>query len=144
MKKYEKGNRIPVRAQQIWLILCAHAVLKPDGEYEPSGGWSGWGRGIITYGDLAKQMNMNPKAGVTLSKHLGIIGLYCQQENLPPLNTIAVNDQTGDPGIGRIETEGFSKDQKKVLKAEWFSIRPPTIRAFRAVYDQNYKISLSA
>lgn len=65
MKTYDKGDRIPVRAQQMWLILTAQAVLKPDGDYEEGAGWSGWGRGIISYGGLAIQMGMNPKAGVT-------------------------------------------------------------------------------
>ncbi|MBW3243504.1 hypothetical protein KUV57_12595 [Epibacterium sp. DP7N7-1] len=136
MKQYVKGDRIPVRAQQMWLILTAQAVFKPDGEYERGAGWSGWGPGIITYGDLAKEMGMSPKAGFTFSKHLGLIGYYCQQNELPPLNAIAVNDEAGVPGYGVVESEGFKKDQEKVWKEPWLSYRPPSIKALRDVYDQ--------
>jgi hypothetical protein len=141
MKKYDRGDRIPVRAQQMWLILTAQAVLKPDGDYEEGAGWSGWGRGIISYGALATQMGMNSKAGVTFSRHLGLLGFYCQQEGLPPLNVIAVNAVTGIPGYGVVETEGFEKDQEKVLNEPWFSYRPPSIKALRDVYDEHIAVS---
>ncbi|NOD84026.1 hypothetical protein [Ruegeria sp. HKCCD6119] len=141
MKFYKKGDRIPARAQQIWLILTAHAVLKPDGIYEEDSGWSGWGKGLISYGDLAVLMGMDKRAAVTLSKHLGVIGYYCKQEGLPPLNVIAVNDETGEPGFGVVETSGFEKDQMSVWDARWFSYRPPTIRALRAVYDEHFASS---
>lgn len=137
MKTYQRGDRIPERAQQIWLILTAHAVLKPQRPNEPGVSWSGKGKGLITYGDLAEAMGMSVKAAVTLGKHLGVIGHYCQQEGLPPLNAIAVNLTTGEPGYGVVETEGYKIDQKKVLKFDWFSLRPPTIRALRAVYDEH-------
>ena len=141
MKTYEKGDRIPVRAQQIWLILAAHAVLKPNGDYKKNAGWSGKGKGLITYGDLAEQMGMDRKAAVSLGKHLGVIGYYCKQEGLPPLNAIAVNETTGEPGYGVVETEGFENDQKKVWKTNWFSYRPPSVRALRAVYDDHIAMS---
>lgn len=135
MKTYKRGDRIPERAQQIWLILAAHAVLKPDRPNVTGRGWSGKGKGLIAYGDLAEAMGMSAKAGLTLSRHLGLIGYFCQQEGLPPLNAIAVNVATGTPGSGVIETDGYRADQKNVLKFDWFSLRPPTIRALRAVYD---------
>lgn len=141
MKAYVKGDRIPVRAQQIWLILAAHAVLKPDGKHEAGAGWSGWGSGKITYGDLAKEMGMSPKAGVTLAKHLGVLGHYCQEQGLPPINAIAVSDSTGDPGYGVVETEGFVEDQRKVWETDWFSYRPPSVKALRDVYDRYIAIS---
>ncbi|WP_417699892.1 hypothetical protein [Pseudophaeobacter sp.] len=141
MKEYSRGDRVPVRSQQIWLILTAHAVLKPSGEYEEGAGWSGWKPGLITYGDLAKQMGMDPKAGMTLGRHLGVIGYYCQQEKLPPLNAIAVNDTTGEPGYGVVETEGFTRDQNRVWKEPWFSYRPPSIKALRDVYDKHISVS---
>jgi len=140
MKTYKRGDRIPVRAQQIWLILTAHAVLKPNRDYEEGGGWSGWGLGLITYGDLAEQMGMDRQAANTLSKHLGVVGLFCQQESLPPLNVIVVNGDSGQPGFGVVETKGFEKDQERVWSTDWFSFRPPTIRALRAVYDEHFAL----
>jgi hypothetical protein len=141
MKKYKKGDRIPVRAQQIWHILTSHAVLKPDGQYESDGGWSGWGKGLITYSDLAEQMGMSRNAGRTLSRHLGLIGFFCIENNLPPLNTIVINDDTGIPGKGVVEKKGFSKDQKNVLDHPWFSYRPPTIGVLKNLYDEHIAIA---
>ncbi len=138
MKHYEEGNRIPVRSQQVWNILAAQATLKPIREkYEADGGWSGWGKGLITYGDLAELMGMNRKAGFTLGKHVGIVAYYCKENGLPPLNSIVVNDQSGEPGHAVVETDGFQIDQIKVLDGmNWFSIRPPSIRALREVYEK--------
>jgi hypothetical protein len=141
VKRYAAGDRIPVRAQQIWLILTAHAVLKPERSAEGNGGWSGVGRGLITYGDLAEQMGMSRKAAVTLSKHLGVLGFYCQEEGLPPINTIVVASNHGEPGFGVVETDGFVKDQKKVWKTDWFSIRPPTIKKLRDIYEEHLVVS---
>jgi hypothetical protein len=85
-------------------------------------------------------MRLDPRAGFTFSRHLGLIGYYCQQEGLPPLNAIAVNDTSGEPGYGVIETEGFAEDQKKVWKEPWFSYRRPSIKALRDVYDEHIAV----
>lgn len=98
------------------------------------------GKGLITYGALAKQMDMNPRAGITLTRHLGLIGTFCKENNLPPLNVIVINDDTGSPGDGVIEAKGYSRDQQDVLNHPWFSYRPPTIRALREVYDKHFAI----
>jgi hypothetical protein len=140
MKEYKSGDRIPMRTQQAWLILSAHAVLKPVRDYEDGAGWSGWEVGLITYGDLAEQMGMNRRAAVTLTKHLGVIGFFCQNEGLPPLNAIVVSGETGEPGHGVVETDGFTEDQKKVHSVDWFRYRPPTIGELKEVYNEHYVI----
>jgi hypothetical protein len=141
MRTFAKGDRIPLRVQQVWTILTAHAMLKPDGQNEAGAGWSGWGPGIVTYGDLAKQMGYDPKAAVVLAKHLGVIGYYCQENDLPPLNSIAVNSETGVPGYGVVETEGFERDQKSVHKTDWFAIKTPSVKSFRDVYERHIAVS---
>ncbi len=134
MKLYEKGDRIPVRAQQAWNILVGHASFKPTGTHDL--GWSNVGVGLITYSDLAIQMGMDSKAGVTLGRHLGVIGYYCQEQGIPPLNAIVVNKTTEAPGHGVVETLGYRKDQKDVLSFNWYMVRTPTTGALREIYDK--------
>lgn len=86
---------------------------------------------------------MDRRAAVGLSKHLGVIGYFCQQEGLPPLNVIAVNSETGEPGYGVVETDGYENDQKRVWATDWFSFRPPTIRTLREVYEKHFAVKQS-
>ena len=143
MKVYQKGDRIPVRAQQIWLILTAHAVLKPAGKYKKKVGWSGWRPGLITFGDIADQMGMNRKAGVTLVRHVALLGYYCQKNDLPPINVIAVNGGDGLLNEHAITTQGPDLDQKAVWEYNWFTLRPPTIRELTKIYEEKLAISRS-
>ena len=128
-KRYGKGDRIFVQAQQIWLILTSHSVFQPD--------TSEWGKGIITYSDLAELMGKSRQAARTLDRQLGTVGYYCLENGLPPLNAVVVNQETGMPGSYVVETKpgSWKRDQKKVLKQDWFSVRPPSIRALRLVYE---------
>ncbi|EKT62603.1 TPA: hypothetical protein ACS8CD_003590 [Providencia alcalifaciens] len=127
IKKFERGDRIYVQAQQIWLILVTLV------EHNKSSGVS-----TITYGELAEKMGHSSKqAGRTLGRQLGIIGQLCLLNDLPPLNCIVVNQQTKQPGsevvlssIGSIE-----KDQKAVFRTNWFNYRVPTAGTFRTVWE---------
>lgn len=130
LKKYADGDRLYTQAQQIWLILSAHAAFKPD--------TSDWGEGYITYGDLAELMGKSRLAGRTLARQLGIVGYYCLEHGLPPLNAIVVNQDTGLPGADVVLSEGstIKEDQEKVLTFNWFGVRPPTISMLRDVYER--------
>lgn len=121
LRRYGKGDRLYVQAQQIWLILCAQAVFRKR-----------W----LTYGDLAELMGKDRKAGRTLARQLGIVGYYCLNCGLPPLNAIVVNQKEDKPGWGVVLTPGNSveQDQDKVLKYAWLELRPPTIKALKDVY----------
>ncbi|HHR6132333.1 TPA: hypothetical protein ACS72K_003997 [Providencia alcalifaciens] len=127
IKTFERGDRIYVQAQQIWLILVTWV------EHNKSSGVS-----TITYGELAEKMGHSSKqAGRTLGRQLGIIGQLCLLNDLPPLNCIVVNQQTKQPGsevvlssIGSIE-----KDQKDVFKTNWFNLRVPTTGTFRKIWE---------
>jgi hypothetical protein len=57
--------------------------------------------GTMTYGRLAQAMGYpDRQAGITLARQLGIIGEYCKMNDIPPLNAIVVNQETGEPGSG--------------------------------------------
>ncbi len=54
-------------------------------------------RQIITYGQLAAQMDLHPRV---CRFFLGIIQDYCKENNIPPLQSLVVNQRTGVPGDG--------------------------------------------
>ena len=130
VRNYGKGDRLYVQAQQIWLILSSHAVFRAKESR------NGLPKGLLTYGDLAELMGKPRRAGYTLGRQLGIVGYYCLNCELPPLNVIVVNEKEEKPGWRVVWTPGSSvrKDQRKVLKYSWFELRPPTIKALKDVY----------
>jgi len=118
-----------IQAHQIWLILVGWVVLGCSGKM----GEQKKGSRLITYGELAVLMGYTAQSGVTLSKALAKIRNFCRQNNLPELNLIVVNFETGEPGDEASDADGKSivAEQKKVLETNWFGIRQPPIRAFR-------------
>ena len=131
VRKYRIGDRVYVQAQRIWLILSAHAALRRESRLP------GFAReGLLGYGDLAELMGKDRRAGITLTRQLGIVGVYCVGHGLPPLNVIVVNQDTQEPGADVVLAPGSSvrKDQKRVLDYDWFQLRPPSVKAFRDVY----------
>ena len=123
LRTYGAGDRLHVQAQRIWLILTA---------------WAHFREKTIEYGELAELMGKNPKAGVTLGRQLGIVGYYCLNNGLPPLNIIVVGQKTGAPGAEAVVTEGKTvrKDQKAVFKTDWFAIRSPSLKDLRETREE--------
>lgn len=132
LKTYGKGDRLEVQAQQIWLILTARAMLCP-----PTG--CDLRKSLLYYGDLAEAMGKDRKARMVLGRQLGIVGVYCIDHDLPPLNVIVVNQETGQPGSEVVISPGSSvqQDQRRVFRQDWFGIRPPSIKALKDVYYSN-------
>ena len=130
MKTYGTGDRLYVQAQQIWLILTAISTLKTN--------YSDLGGGKVTYGDLANLMGKSSLAGRTLSRQLGIVGYYCLENNLPALNAIVINKDTGAPGHDVVLTEGNSLETEltQIRNVNWFKYRAPTISKLRSVYEE--------
>lgn len=91
----------------------------------------------MSYGDLAELMGKPRRAARTLARQLGIVGLYCLENELPPLNVIVVNQKTQKPGHRVVITPESSvrRDQLRVLKYPWFRLHPPSINAFKDIYD---------
>ena len=128
--RYQTGDRVYVQAQRIWLILSSHAVLRREIRC------NGFRKGLVGYGDLAELMGKDRRAGITLTRQLGIVGHYCLEHELPPLNVIVVNQNTGEPGADVVLTPGNSirQDQRKVLRFPWFEMRPPSIKSLKDVF----------
>ena len=137
-REYGRGDRLYVQAQQIWIILSAHAVLRGKESL------NGLPKGLISYGDLADLMGKDRRAGHTLGRQLGIVGYYCLNCNLPPLNVIVVTEKEEEPGWRVVWTPGKSveDDQNKVLGYAWFKLRPPTIKALKDVYEKHLQVRL--
>jgi putative restriction endonuclease len=95
------------RALQIWQILVGKAA----------------NRQTLTYGQLAD--NLGFKGAGTLAHMLGHIMYFCQQNQLPPLTVLVVNQDTGLPGEGLTGAE-LNADREKVFRFRWYDLMPPT------------------
>ena len=123
IKSFGAGGRRFVQAQQVWLVLVAHVMHLP--------------KETITYGELAEKMKMSRLAGRTLNIPLGIVGEYCRVNNLPTLNSIVVNQETGVPGDHVVVRNGrtYKDEQDEVAETDWFNYRVPTTGTFRRVWE---------
>lgn len=135
-KRFGIGDQRHVQAQRVWLILTAHVMM----EWQ----WRGhsrrprrWDDVLITYGELAERMGMVSRAGQTLAIPLGIVGEYCRVNDLPTLNSIVVNQETGVPGDHVLVRDGktYKDEQREVMNTDWFAYRVPTTGAFRKVRE---------
>lgn len=123
-KKFKRGDRLYVQAQQIWLILVSKVMMQ---------------KSLITYGELAEYMGYSDRrAGHTLCRQLGIIAKYCILNKLPTLNTIVVINYTDMPGELVIVRPNYTvkQEQSAVFKENWFNVRVPTTGTFRKVWEQ--------
>jgi hypothetical protein len=123
IKRFSDSSKLAIQAQQIWLILCGYAMFAKK---------------KITYGELAQLMGYADKrAGHMLSRQLGIVGRYCKDNDIPPLNAIVVNAETGMPGHDVVVRDGQSPQQEidAVLGEDWFAFRVPTTGTFRKVWE---------
>ena len=126
IRKFALGDRVYVRAQQVWLILVAH-VMSTSGH---------WRRRLLTYGELAVRMGHDPRAGIGLGRELGVIGRYCIDNDLPALNCIVVGQETGAPGPGVLSRHGdWRQDASDAVRENWFEYRVPTTGTFRQVWE---------
>lgn len=67
------------------------------------------------------------------------IMVYCQQQDLPPLTIIVVN-QDGTPGEGftAASRHEFDRKREEVFSFDWFGIRPPSIEEFKQAWNLAY------
>lgn len=88
--------------------------------------------------DLALRMgHEDPYAGHRRSRQLSIIGKLRIGNNLPGLNVIVAGQATGQPGEHVVLREGFTvaREQRNVLKHNWFSVRVPRTGTYRQVWE---------
>src|SRR5262249_3139140 len=91
----------------------------------------------IPYGQVAKKMGKDPRAGRNLKVALGIVGEFCKLNDLPTLNSIVVNEKTGVPGDHVVLRDGHSaaQEQADAMRRNWFDFRVPTTGTFRQVWE---------
>jgi hypothetical protein len=128
-KFYDPGDRLYMQAQRIWLILVGYVIWRREftPELPP----------LITYGALAEQMGIDPRAGHTLGRQFGIVADFCVRNGLPALNAIVVTRGTREPGDGVVYTpeNTLSEEQRAVADFDWFKVRPLTTGTLRQVWE---------
>ena len=94
-------------------------------------------RRIYTYEGLAKALGMlGRRDPLRMAKLLGPIMHYCNQNELPPLTVLVVNQETGLPGPGlKVEGKNDDKDMDwhrvRVFKKNWHAITLPNPADFQ-------------
>ena len=111
---------VNVRAQQVWIILVGAAR----------------NRQTITYQNLAIRMGFNNKSRHILRQFLDPVSQYCQREGLPPLTSLVVSQESGQPGDGLLpfipKGSTFEAERERVYQHDWYRYIPPSPDDFRA------------
>jgi hypothetical protein len=130
LKRFQRGDRLYVQAQQIWLILVAFVMSRSKDARKRT----------TTYGEVARAMGYpDAQAGHMLGRQLGIVGKLCALNDLPTLNSIVVTKSTNAPGHEVFLRKGrtVAQEQSDVLEFDWYSVRVPTTGTFRKVWELN-------
>ena len=114
----DEGNKSSVRALQTWQYLIGKAR----------------NRQLVKYGELADVIGYSDCRPLTFI--LGHIMFFCEQEDLPPLTIIVVNND-GTPGKGFTPVERTELDtgRESTFNYDWFSIYPPSPEELKATWD---------
>lgn len=130
IRRYGPGDRLPVQAQRIWLILAGQVsgrdTLPPQNAR------------TVTYGELALRMGYaDTRAGHMLSRQLGIVGHYCLMNDLPALNAMVVNATTNEPGGDVVLTPGrsFRDELRAIYRQDWYEVGVPSTGTLRKVWE---------
>ena len=130
IRRYAPGDRLPVQAQRIWLILTGYVSGRPAPRATRER--------TMTYGELAQRMGHNDRrAGHTLGRQLGIVGRYCLMNALPALNAIVVNQDTGEPGGDVVLTPpgDFRSEVRAIYNTDWYAVGVPSTGTLRKVWE---------
>src|SRR5438309_7592832 len=113
---YQDNSTLITRAQQIYHVLIGLAR----------------NRQTIRYGDLGTLIGYGAARGSVLGQPIGYIYYWCREHNIPELNTLVVEKDTGLPASGMIGAEtGVAAEHEKVFDYPWFSIFPPSQQDLR-------------
>lgn len=130
IRRYGPGDRLPVQAQRIWLILSGHVSGRDSPPPQNAR--------TVTYGELALRMGYaDTRAGHMLSRQLGIVGHYCLMNDLPALNAIVVNATTKEPGGDVVLSPGrsFRDELRAVYRQDWYEVGVPSTGTLRKVWE---------
>ena len=116
--KATTGSKAPIRALQAWQYLIGKAAS----------------RQLVKYDELKQLMGYPDNR--PLGSILGCIMYYCEQNNIPPLTLIVVN-QSGNPGGGFTaeKLKNYPKRREAVFDFPWFKMLPPSIDEFQQARD---------
>lgn len=105
------------RAQQLWSLLALSAQSNQ----------------ILTYDIVAKFTGVvRPSIG----EFLRPIQQYCTENNLPPLTSLIVSEQTGLPGEGFIAAEDVPLAHIEVFNRDWLNVRAPNEEQLAEAYSR--------
>jgi hypothetical protein len=123
LRRFADNSHVPTRALQIYQVLVGLA----------------WNRQTITYGELSKDQMEGYGGGGILNRPLGCIMRWCDDNSLPPLTVLVVNDQTGIPGEGlrTVPDDDWPAGQQEVYALNWYSIIPPTVDELAHAGEKN-------
>ena len=130
IRRYGPGDRLPVQAQRIWLILSGHVSGPANPPTQAAR--------TVTYGELALRMGYaDTRAGHMLSRQLGIVGHYCLMNDLPALNVMVVNATTNEPGGDVVLTPGrsFREELRAIYRQDWYAVGVPSTGTLRKVWE---------
>ncbi len=113
----DENRHWPERALQLWQILIGKAHNQQ----------------LVTYGELRDILGFGG-AGV-FAQPLGHIAYYCDREDLPPLTTVVIKEDTGEPGDG-IPVKNIHKNRMKVFAYDWYRMIPPTPDEFEEAWER--------
>jgi len=111
---WQQGPAAPAKALKAWQILLTYARS---------------GR-PITYGQLADHIGLGETANTVTHNAVVYVMAYCSENDLPPLNAIVCNRDTGLPGDGLPDFSSVFG----VFEFDWWNIRPPTTEELRQAW----------
>jgi len=121
MRRFNPSSGHPFRAVQAWQILVGAAM----------------NRQTLSYLRLSKLMYGKSAQGV-LDRILGHIAFYCQDNQLPVLTCIVVNQTTGLPGQDiPILLDQLNAERERVYAEDWYDIYRPNARNLRESFERN-------
>jgi hypothetical protein len=117
--RFEQLSSAPARALQIYLVLIGCAANQQT----------------IAYTKLAERLGL--LTPTWLPSSLGHLAEWCLREGLPPITSLAIADDTGQPGPGYpLPLESLAAQQTRARKFDWYSIVPPAVSHLERPYVQ--------
>lgn len=108
------------RTQQFWSVLVFAASEQR----------------VISYEMLSKITGMAQECG----RELGHILRYCQENELPLLNLLAVSKNTGKPGDGYpVDISELPAQQTRVFLYDWLSHGVPSVEKLQKAHEKQKK-----
>jgi len=117
METFDNNRSWDARAVQIWQILVGMAHNRQS----------------VTYSQLSKLLGYTKNAN--MAEPIGRIMYYCDQNRLPQLTVLIVNEKTGIPKEGLMLPGEENQEREKVFNYNWYNIYPPSKEDFARAWS---------